>query len=381
MLVSIFPGISSRVIFGLVTAFMTALFFTPWITQKLRDRQFGQVVREEGVQAHLKKAGTPTMGGLVMLVAILVSTLFWARLSWQVWSCLAVLVILGGVGFTDDFLKITRQNTDGVSGRGKLFFQGAVSLLFAAFLIYGRGVAPILFVPVWGQTVELGLLYIPFVMLVVVGASNAVNLTDGLDGLAAGILAIVAAGLAAVSYVAGNSIFSMHLAIPFMRGSGELAVVLSAMVGACIGFLWYNTNPAEVFMGDTGSLAMGGLLGCVAVLTRQELMLALIGGIFVVEALSVMIQVGYYKRTKKRVFLMAPIHHHFEKLGWAEPKVVIRFWILTLVLTLLGFAVLGFHSILHRAEEDPRIILQQPDVAVESVASPERPALPLPGPR
>jgi phospho-N-acetylmuramoyl-pentapeptide-transferase len=375
LLVSIFPGISSRVIFALVTAFMAALVFTPWITGHLRSRQFGQVVREEGVETHLKKAGTPTMGGLVMLVAIIVSALFWARLSWQVLSSLAVLVILGGVGFADDFLKVTRQNTDGVSSRGKLFFQATASLAFGAYLLFVQGTDPLLFVPVWGQQVNLGVLYIPFIMLVVVGASNAVNLTDGLDGLAAGILAIVAAGLAAVSYVSGNAIFSSHLAIPFVRGAGELAVVLAAMVGSCIGFLWYNTNPAEVFMGDTGSLAMGGLLGCVAVLTRQELMLALIGGIFVVEALSVMIQVGYYKRTKKRVFLMAPIHHHFEKLGWAEPKVVIRFWILTLVLTLLGFAVLGFHSILHRVEDDPRLLLPRAGAVLRGApVVPGRPA-------
>ena len=353
MLVGVFPGISSRVIFALVTAFLVTFLFTPWMTARLRRRQFGQVIRDEGVEAHKKKAGVPTMGGMVMLVAVMVATLFWARWSWQVGAASAVVVCLGVLGFMDDFRKVTRQNTDGVSGRGKLAVQGLVAVGLGWYLYSAQGYGA-LFVPSLGDVLSLGVLYVPFAVLVIVGASNAVNLTDGLDGLAAGILAIVASGLAAVSYVSGNVIFSSHLAIPYVAGTGELAVMLASVVGACIGFLWYNANPAEVFMGDTGSLALGGLLGAVAVIIRQELMLALLGGIFVVEALSVIIQVGSYKMRKKRVFKMAPIHHHFELLGWAEPKVVIRFWILTLVLALLGFSVLGFHAVLHRSEGDPR---------------------------
>lgn len=354
MLAHYFGGISGRVIYSLVTAFLAAFMLTPYTVRRLKAKQFGQVIRDEGVEAHKKKAGVPTMGGIVMLVALVVATGFWARWTWQIGACLAVTVALGVLGFMDDFAKVTRRDTAGVSGRMKLLVQGLVALGLGLYLVQVQGYAPTLFVPVVNQEIDLGLAYVPFVMLVVVGASNAVNLTDGLDGLAAGILATVAAGFAAVSYVAGNTIFSAHLAIPYTVGSGELTIFCAALVGACFGFLWYNAHPAEVFMGDTGSLSLGGALGVVAVLVRQELMLALVGGIFVLEALSVMIQVGVFKRTGKRVFKMAPIHHHFELQGWAETKVVVRFWIITLVLALLGFSVLGFHAVIHRATEDPR---------------------------
>lgn len=355
MLSAYFGGITSRVIYALVTAFLAAFVLTPWTTRRLQAKQFGQVIREEGVEAHLKKAGTPTMGGLVMLVAVMVASLFWARPTWQVAATLGMLACLGVLGFQDDFLKVTKRTTDGVSGRGKLAVQGALAGALGVALLHFGLVQPTLFVPVLDLQVNLGWGWVGFMMLVIVGASNAVNLTDGLDGLAAGILAIVSMGLAGVGYVAGNTIFSAHLAIPYVPGSGELAVVCASLTGACIGFLWYNTHPATLFMGDTGSLAMGGALGVVAVLVRQELMLALIGGIFVLEAVSVILQVGSYRlRNGKRIFLMAPIHHHFEKKGWAETKVVVRFWILTLVLALMGASVLGLHSVLHRKDEDPR---------------------------
>jgi len=339
VLAEFFGGISGRVIYALVTAFLTAFMLTPWTSARLKRKQFGQVIRDEGVEAHKKKAGVPTMGGIVMLVAVVVATLFWARWSWQIGVCLAVTVALGVLGFLDDFAKVTRKDTAGVSGRMKLAVQGLVAAGLGVYLMQVQGYNPALFVPVWNQDVSLGWAYVPFVMLVVVGASNAVNLTDGLDGLAAGILATVTAGFAAVSYLAGNTIFSQHLAIPYQVGSGELTIFCAAIAGACFGFLWYNAHPAEVFMGDTGSLSLGGALGVVAVLVRQELMLALVGGIFVLEAVSVMIQVGVFKRTGKRVFKMAPIHHHFELKGWPETTVVIRFWILTGVGVALGLGL------------------------------------------
>lgn len=352
-------GIAGRMIFALVTAFLIVFTLMPWVIAKLKAKQFGQVIREEGVQSHKKKAGVPTMGGIVMLVAVLVASAFWAKPCWQVLACLAMLVGLGSLGFYDDFLKITKQNTKGVAGRGKLLLQGVFSAALGAWVVYGaKDFKPLLFVPLFEKPLDLGLLYIPFVMLVIVGASNAVNLTDGLDGLAGGILAIVAAGFGGIAYLAGNRILGMHAAVPLVPDSGELTVLCAAMVGACVGFLWYNSNPATVFMGDTGSLALGGVLGTVAVLIHQELMLALVGGIFVVEALSVMIQVASFRyRGGKRVFKMAPIHHHFELSGWEEPKVVVRFWIMTLVLALLGFSVLGFHAVLHRPQGDPRALL------------------------
>ncbi len=355
MLVAMFGGITVRVIFALVTAFLVTILLTPWSTERLKRRQFGQVIREEGVATHKKKAGIPTMGGMVMLVAVLVAGGFWARWNWQTGLLGGVLVSLGLLGFRDDFLKVTRKNTKGVSSRGKLVVQCAVALALGLYLKLGSGAEPSVFLPLMGQEPEIGWLYLAWVMLVVVGASNAVNLTDGLDGLAAGIMAIVSAGFAGVSYLAGNTIFAQHLAIPYVAGAGELAVVCAAITGACLGFLWYNSHPAEVFMGDTGSLALGGAMGAVAVLVRQELLLALVGGIFVVEALSVMIQVVSFRtRGGKRVFRMAPIHHHFELCGWAEPKVVTRFWLLTLVLALCGFSLLGLHSVMHRSDVDPR---------------------------
>jgi len=344
----IFGGIVVRIIYALVTAFLICMALTPNAIERLRRRKLGQTIREEGVQAHLEKGGTPSMGGIVILVSIAVSTVVWAPLNSLVIVVLLALVILGAVGFADDFVKMTRRNTAGISGRSKMLGQSIFGAGLGYYLLQSEWMEPTLFVPLVNEQVELGWFYIPFVMLVVVGASNAVNLTDGLDGLAAGVSLIVFFSYAGICYTAGNFIFSDHLAIPFIRGAGELAVFCAAVIGACIGFLWYNTNPASVFMGDTGSLALGGVIGTVAVLVKQEILLVVVGGIFVLEALSVIIQVISFRSTGRRIFRMAPIHHHFELAGWAEPKVVIRFWIITLILALIGMSILGLNSILAR---------------------------------
>jgi phospho-N-acetylmuramoyl-pentapeptide-transferase len=305
----------------------------------------GQPIRDDGPESHLvSKKGTPTMGGLMMLFSVTISTVLWADISsGYVWVALLVTLGYGMIGFSDDYLKVSKKNTKGLSGKRKLFFQFAIAAGAAYWVtqltpssLHTHLAFP--FIKDW--MLNLGMLYIPFAMLVMVGASNAVNLTDGLDGLAIVPIMIAAACFALISYLVGNAVFAEYLQIYNVPGTGELAVFCCAMIGAGLGFLWYNAPPAMVFMGDTGSLAFGGALGAIAVITKHELVLAIIGGLFVVEALSVMIQVASFKLTGKRVFRMAPIHHHYEKLGWKESTIVIRFWIIAFVLALIGLATL-----------------------------------------
>ena len=321
--------------------------FIRWI----RARQGrGQPIRTDGIERHvLEKAGTPTMGGFMILAGLTVSTLVWADLTnLYVWVVLMVTAGYGALGFMDDYAKVTKQTTAGLSGRQKLVAQfglAAVATLLVVLLGARVPGAPgfetsLAFPVVKNLLLNLGWFYVVFGVVVIVGASNAVNLTDGLDGLAIVPVMIAAAAFGIISYLVGNRVFAQYLEVYFVPGSGELAVLCGALIGAGLGFLWYNAPPAKIFMGDTGSLALGGCLGAIAVCTKHEIVLAIVGGLFVAEALSVMIQVGYYKRTKKRIFLMAPIHHHFEKLGWAESTVVIRFWIVSLVLAILGVATL-----------------------------------------
>ncbi len=330
-------------------AFLTALIFgflfgRPLIDLLRRKQGKGQPIREDGPQSHLAKAGTPTMGGLLILSALLFSTLVWARLdNPYVWIVLLVTLSFGLIGFADDFAKVTKQNTKGVSSRIRILAGLAIAGLatYAAASFHPPALANGLALPVFKNALfNLGYFFIPFGMFVIVGSANAVNLTDGLDGLAIMPVMIAGATLGVISYVVGNFNFAEYLGVHFVPGTGEILIFTSALFGAGLGFLWYNAPPAAVFMGDTGSLALGGALGAIAVCIKHEIVLAVVGGLFVVEALSVIIQVLYYKRTKKRIFLMAPIHHHFEKRGWAEPQIVIRFWIISLILAMLGLATL-----------------------------------------
>jgi phospho-N-acetylmuramoyl-pentapeptide-transferase len=330
-------------------AFATALIFgflfgRPLIDFLRRKQGKGQPIRDDGPQSHLAKAGTLTMGGLLILSALVVSTLLWARLDNSfVWIVLLVTLAFGLIGFADDYAKVTKQNTKGVSSRMRM----GLGLLIAALAAY----AAAMFHPVEltnqlafpffkDLLLNLGWFFVPFGMVVIVGAANAVNLTDGLDGLAIMPVMIAAGTLGVIAYVVGSSAIASDLGVHAVPGTAELLIFAAGIFGAGLGFLWYNAPPAAVFMGDTGSLALGGALGAIAVCTKHEIVLAIVGGLFVVEALSVIIQVLYFKRTKKRIFLMAPIHHHFEKKGWAEPQIVIRFWIISLILAVIGLATL-----------------------------------------
>ncbi|MCF1708957.1 phospho-N-acetylmuramoyl-pentapeptide-transferase [Tabrizicola sp. J26] len=330
-------------------AFFTALVFgflfgRPLINMLRRKQGKGQPIRDDGPQTHFAKAGTPTMGGLLILSALTFSTILWARLdNPYVWIVVFVTLAFGLIGFADDFAKVTKQNTKGVSSRARFLLGLLIAALasYAAARFHPGPLTDQLAVPFFKNVlINLGYFFVPFGMLVIVGAANAVNLTDGLDGLAIMPVMIAAATLGAIAYVVGNANFAEYLGVHFVPGTGELLVFTAALIGGGLGFLWYNAPPAAVFMGDTGSLALGGSLGAIAVCTKHEIVLAIVGGLFVVEALSVIIQVMYYKRTGRRVFLMAPIHHHFEKKGWAEPQIVIRFWIISLILALIGLATL-----------------------------------------
>jgi phospho-N-acetylmuramoyl-pentapeptide-transferase len=329
-----------------LTALLICLVFGNTIIAWLRSFQRGgQPIREDGPEGHLlTKKGTPTMGGVLILLALSVATLLWADLrNGFVWVVLLVTLGYGALGFMDDWLKVTKRNTKGVSGRMKLAVQGGLGLLAAIWITFllPAPIATGLAVPGFKEVlIPLGILFPLIGMFVMMGASNAVNLTDGLDGLAIVPVMIAAAVFALIAYLVGNRIFADHLQLHGVPGAGELAVFCSALIGASLGFLWFNAPPAAVFMGDTGSLALGGALGAVAVSTKHEIVLAIVGGLFVLETLSVVIQVFWFKRTGRRVFLMAPLHHHFEKKGWAEPTIVIRFWIIAMVLALVGLSTL-----------------------------------------
>ena len=342
---NVFRYITFRTGGALITSAVIVFLFGPRIISALRIRQGkGQPIRADGPQTHFKKAGTPTMGGLMMLSGIMGSALLWCNLSSvYVWTVLLVTASFGLIGFYDDYLKVTKQTHLGVSGRFRLgaeFLIGAI----AAWVIMRTGQPPLsstLTFPFFKDwLVNLGWFFLPMAAFVIVGAGNAVNLTDGLDGLAIVPIMVAAAAFGVIAYLSGNAVFADYLQIHFVPGTGELAVILGAVIGAGLGFLWFNAPPAAIFMGDTGSLALGGLTGTVAVATKHEIVLAIIGGLFVMEALSVIIQVFFFKLTGRRVFLMAPIHHHFERLGWTESQIVIRFWIIAVILALIGLSTL-----------------------------------------
>ncbi|KGB83431.1 phospho-N-acetylmuramoyl-pentapeptide-transferase [Rhodovulum sp. NI22] len=331
-------------------AFFTALIFgfifgRPLINLLRKRQRHGQPIRDDGPQSHLEtKAGTPTMGGVLILGALIVSTLLWARLdNPYIWIVLFVTVGFGAIGFADDYAKVSKNNTKGVPGKVRMSLGLIIAAFagFAASMVHPEGLTNQLALPVFKDTlINLGVFFVPFSMIVIVGSANAVNLTDGLDGLAIMPVMIAAGTLGVIAYAVGRVDFTEYLDVHYVPGTGEILIFCAGLIGGGLGFLWYNAPPAAVFMGDTGSLALGGALGAIAVATKHEIVLAIVGGLFVVEALSVIIQVLYFKRTGKRVFLMAPIHHHFEKKGWAEPQIVIRFWIISLILALIGLATL-----------------------------------------
>ena len=335
-----FQYLTLRAVCAVLTALFIALAVGPEAIRRLR--RFGEVVREDGPRSHYAKAGTPTMGGALILVAVVVSTLLWADLSNRfVWVVLAMTMAFGGVGWLDDYWKLTRGR--GMSARHKYLLQSLVGLAGAVFLyVSAEGTAELqLIVPVVKDVaIELGWLYIPLAYFVIVGTSNAVNLTDGLDGLAIGHTVLIASALAIFVYVAGHSQFASYLAFPSIAGVGEVTVVCASIVGAGLGFLWFNTYPAQIFMGDIGALAMGAALGTIAVVCRQEIVLFVMGGVFVMETVSVILQVASFRLTGRRIFRMAPLHHHFELKGWPEPRIIVRLWIVTLVLVLVGLATL-----------------------------------------
>jgi phospho-N-acetylmuramoyl-pentapeptide-transferase len=358
----IFRYLTFRTAFASGTALLIALFIGPWVIQKLREFQIGQFIREDGPQSHLKKSGTPTMGGVLIAIAILLPTVLWSDLSNPfVWIAVFAILVFGAIGFADDYIKVVKRRSLGLTARAKLLFQGLAGAAVAIALVvldqfkifstqltvpFVKSWHPNLLWHWWPSTVpHLGFLaflpFVAFVIFVLMGSSNAVNLTDGLDGLAIGCTIIAAGALAVLTYVSGHVVFADYLELQHMPMVGELTVFCGAMVGASIGFLWYNAHPAEIFMGDVGSLALGGAIGTVAIIIRQELLLPFIGGIFILEALSVILQVGSYKlRNKKRIFRMAPLHHHFEQLGWSESKVIVRFWIGALVFALFALTTL-----------------------------------------
>jgi phospho-N-acetylmuramoyl-pentapeptide-transferase len=357
----IFRYLTFRTVFASLTALMIALFIGPYVIQKLREFQIGQYIREDGPQSHLKKTGTPTMGGVLICIAILLPTVLWSDpANPLVWIAVFATLAFGAIGFADDYIKVVKRRSLGLTARAKILWQGIAGVMVAVALVVlsqFRMFSTQLTVPFikswrpdllwhWPTTIpHLGFLaflpFVAFVVFVLVGSSNAVNLTDGLDGLAIGSTIIAAGALTVLTYVSGNVVFADYLELQHMPKVAELAVFCGSMVGASIGFLWYNAHPAEIFMGDVGSLALGGAIGTTAIIIRQELLLPFIGGIFIIEALSVVLQVGSYKlRNGKRIFKMAPLHHHFEQIGWSESKIIVRFWIGALVFALFALTTL-----------------------------------------
>ncbi|MGI3165966.1 phospho-N-acetylmuramoyl-pentapeptide-transferase [Pseudooceanicola sp. 200-1SW] len=344
-LFNLFRYITFRAGGAFLTALFFGFFFGPRLINVLRRSQGkGQPIRSDGPEGHLAKAGTPTMGGLLIVGALTTATLLWAR--WDnpyVWLVLFVTLSFGAIGFADDYAKVSKQNTAGVSAKMRLALGFLIALLASlwASWFHPEEMRFAIAFPVFKDVLlHLGVFFVPFAMFVIVGAANAVNLTDGLDGLAIMPVMIASAALGIIAYFVGNTTFTDYLGLHYVPGTGEIVIFVSGLIGGGLGFLWYNAPPAAVFMGDTGSLALGGALGAIAVATKHEIVLGIVGGLFVVEALSVIIQVAYFKRTGKRVFLMAPIHHHYEKKGWAEPTIVIRFWIISLILAIVGLATL-----------------------------------------
>jgi len=347
---NVFQYITFRAIYATVTAMLISLILGKYVIKRLKTLRIGQQIREDGPETHFKKEGTPTMGGLLIISSMVISILLWSRLDLgHTFILLFSMVWFGALGFIDDYFKVTNQRSLGIKGWHKIAFQ-VIGALFIAYYAYAWSPMPtdaaatsrtaLVFPFFKNLRPDLGIFFIPFVVLVIVGASNAVNLTDGLDGLAIGCTTFVAATYAVFSYVTSHKNIADYLGIVHIPASGEIAVFCAALVGTGIGFLWFNCHPAQVFMGDTGSLALGATLGTVAILVKEEILLVLVGGIFVIEALSVIIQVWSFKTRGKRVFKMAPLHHHFEKLGWPESKVVIRFWIIALILALITLSTL-----------------------------------------
>lgn len=340
----VFHYLTLRALLSALTSFIIAIWAGPTMIRRLSQYQIGQTIRDDGPQSHLSKAGTPTMGGALILFAIILTTLLWGNLENRyLWVVLIVTFGFGAIGWADDYRKLIRKNSKGLPARWKYFFQSILGLSAAIILFYlARSPAETqLLIPFFKHIfLQLGILYIPLAYLVIVGTSNAVNLTDGLDGLTILPTVLVGGALGIFAYVTGNVSFANYLAIPFVPGVGELVIFCAAIVGAGLGFLWFNTYPAQIFMGDVGALGLGAALGVIAVMVRQELVLLLMGGVFVMETVSVILQVASFKLTGKRIFRMAPIHHHFELKGWPEPRVIVRFWIITVVLVLCGLATL-----------------------------------------
>jgi len=341
---NVFQYLTMRIILGVLTSLFISLLVGPYLIRRLNEYQIGQSVRDDGPESHLSKSGTPTMGGLLILVSIAVGTLCWADLSNRfIAVVLLVTLAFGVVGWVDDYRKVVERNPKGLPGRYKYFWQSVIGLV-AAMYLYQSAATPAetqLIIPfIKDVSINLGWMYVVLSYFVIVGTSNAVNLTDGLDGLAILPTVLVAGALMIFAYATGHIYFAEYLGIPFIKGVGEVAIFCAAIVGAGLGFLWFNTYPAQVFMGDIGALALGAALGIVAIVVRQELVLFIMGGVFVMETVSVILQVGSYKLTGKRIFHMAPLHHHYELKGWPEPRVIVRFWIVTVILVLIGLASL-----------------------------------------
>lgn len=341
---NVFQYITMRTILGALTSLFIALIVGPYLIQSLSKYQIGQSVRSDGPQSHLEKAGTPTMGGLLILISIAFSTLCWADLSNRfIWVVLLVTVAFGFIGWVDDYRKVVKQDPSGLQPRWKYFWQSVVGLAAAIYLFTSADVqmeTQLILPFIKSVSLDMGWFFIVLTYFVIVGSSNAVNLTDGLDGLAILPTVMVAGGLAIFAYVTGRIDYAQYLGIPYIPGVGEVSVFCAAIVGSGLGFLWFNTYPAQVFMGDIGALALGAAIGVVAVVVRQELILFIMGGVFVMETVSVILQVGSYKLTGRRIFRMAPLHHHYELKGWPEPRVIVRFWIITFILVLIGLASL-----------------------------------------